>query len=46
VFEALWTNFTIFERAAGRRALIGVRVLNVNDPAATEAADVLGLGAV
>jgi hypothetical protein len=44
VFEALWANFTIFERAAGRLALIDVRVLHVDDPATVEAAAVLGLG--
>ena len=44
VFEALWTNFTIFERAAGRLVLVGLRGLHVDDPVVTEAADVLGLG--
>jgi hypothetical protein len=46
VFEALWTNFTIFERATGRLALVSVRVLHLDDPVAAEAADVLGLRTV
>jgi hypothetical protein len=44
VFEALWANFTIFERAQSRLTLIGIRALRVEDPAVVEAADVLGLG--
>ena len=45
VFEALWTNFTIFERAAGRLTLVGLRALHVDDPVTAEAADLLGLRA-
>jgi hypothetical protein len=45
MFEALWTNFTIFERAAGRMTVASIRALRVDDPAVTEAAEVLGLRA-
>jgi hypothetical protein len=44
VFEALWANFTIFERAASRLRLEAVRTLDVEDPAVADAADLLGLG--
>jgi hypothetical protein len=44
VFEALWANFTIFDRAQGRLTVAQVRSLDVDDPAVTEAAEVLGLG--
>jgi hypothetical protein len=44
VFEALWANVTIFDRAQGRLTLAHLRLLDVDDPAVTEAAEVLGLG--
>jgi hypothetical protein len=42
-FEALWPNFTIFERAAKRLQLRDVRALSLDDPAVVEAAAFLGL---
>ena len=42
-FEALWTNFTVFERAARRLRLRDVRALSLADPAVVEAAGFLGL---
>jgi hypothetical protein len=42
-FEALWPNFTIFERAARRLRLREVRGISVDDPAVVEAAAFLGL---
>jgi hypothetical protein len=45
VFEALWTNVTIFDRAQGRLTVAQVRSLDVDDPAVTEAAELLGLAA-
>jgi hypothetical protein len=44
VFEALWANFTIFDRAERRLTLQDIRSLEVDDPAVAEAADILGLG--
>jgi hypothetical protein len=44
VFEALWANVTIFDRAQGRLTVAQVRALDVDDPAVTEAAELLGLG--
>ena len=43
VFEALWANFTVFERAARRLQVEDVRPLTLDDPALLEAADLLGL---
>ncbi len=45
VFEALWANVTLFDRAARRLHLRDVRLLTVEDPAVTEAAGLLGLTA-
>ena len=45
VFEALWANVTLFDRAARRLRLRDVRLLTVEDPAVTEAAGLLGLTA-
>jgi hypothetical protein len=42
-FEALWANFTIFERAATKLRLRDVRALSLADPAVAEAAVFLGL---
>jgi hypothetical protein len=43
VFEALWANFTVFERAARRLRVKDVRELTVDDPAVVEAAELMGL---
>jgi hypothetical protein len=45
VYEALWANVTIFDRAARRLALGAVRRLVLDDPAVEEAAAFLGLNA-
>ena len=37
-YEALWTNFTLFDRAAGMLELHSVRVLTTDDAAVREAA--------
>jgi hypothetical protein len=42
-FEALWTNVTLFDRAAPGLAVHSTRALTLDDPAVLEAADVLGL---
>lgn len=42
-FESLWSNFTLFDRAAGALTLREVRELDVEDAAVREAADHLGL---
>ncbi|MBA2641934.1 MAG: RES domain-containing protein [Actinobacteria bacterium] len=43
VYEALWANVTVFERASRRLTLAAVRRLSLDDPAVLEAAAVLGL---
>jgi hypothetical protein len=43
IFESLWANFTIFDRAGPRLRLQGVRTLTLGDGAVVEAADYLGL---
>lgn len=45
VYEALWANVTVFDRAARRLTLKEVRRLTLEDPAVVEAADFLGLAA-
>jgi RES domain len=42
-FEALWANYTVFERAAPSLRLVEVRALSVEDAAVAEAAEFLGL---
>jgi hypothetical protein len=42
-FEALWTNVTLFDRAAALLRLVDVRRVDINDEAVREAADLLGL---
>ncbi len=42
-FEALWANFTVFDRAAVELRLADVSRLRVTDPAVAEAAELLGL---
>jgi hypothetical protein len=43
VYEALWMNVTVFDRAASQLRLVAVRSLAVDDPALVEAADFFGL---
>lgn len=43
VYEALWTNVTVFDRAARRLTLGGVRRLTLDEGAVADAADFLGL---
>jgi len=43
VFESLWANVTIFERAASRLTLQEVRQVELDHPAIVEAAELLGL---
>lgn len=38
-WEALWSNVTIFDRAASRLRVLDVRVLTLQDPAVAEAAE-------
>jgi hypothetical protein len=45
VYEALWANVTVFDRAARRLTLGAVRRLTLEDPAVVDAADFLGLAA-
>ena len=42
-WEALWVNFTLFDRAIPKLRLIGVRVLTLDDPTLFHAADFFGL---
>lgn len=42
-WESLWINVTVFDRAAPRLRLHGVRELTLDDAAVVEAADVFGL---
>ena len=42
-FEAQWINLTVFERAASRLHVRGIRALTLEDPALVEAADFFGL---
>jgi hypothetical protein len=46
VYEALWMNVTLFDRAAAHLRVQAVRALAVDDPAVVEAADFFGLRAV
>jgi hypothetical protein len=43
IFESLWANYTLFDRAVARLRLQEVRRLVVDDSAVVEAADYLGL---
>jgi hypothetical protein len=45
VYEALWANVTVFERAARRLTVDGVRHLTLDDTAVVDAAAFLGLAA-
>ena len=46
VWEALWANVTVFDRAAASLRLIDVRELTLEDPNVAEAAELFGLRAV
>jgi hypothetical protein len=43
IYEALWMNVTLFDRAAAQLRLRSVRALAVDDPVVAEAADFFGL---
>jgi hypothetical protein len=43
VFEALWANVTVFDRAANRLRTAAVRRVEPDEPVVLEAADLLGL---
>jgi hypothetical protein len=43
IFESLWANFTLFDRAGPRLTLHDARTLTLEDGAVVEAADYLGL---
>lgn len=43
VYEAVWMNVTVFDRAAARLRRISVRPLTIDDPAVVDAADFFGL---
>ena len=43
IWEGLWTNVTLFDRAAASLRLTNVRELTIEDPVVVEAADVFGL---
>jgi hypothetical protein len=46
IFESLWANYTLFDRASPKLALQDVRVLSLEDGAVAQAADYLGLPSV
>jgi hypothetical protein len=46
IYEALWMNVTMFDRAADKLRLVSVRPLTIDDPAVVEAADFFGLRTV
>ena len=43
IWEAQWTNVTVFDRASAALRLVEVRELTLEDPAAVEAAEWFGL---
>jgi hypothetical protein len=43
MYEALWTNVTLFDRSAAKLRARSVRALAVDDPVVVEAADFFGL---
>jgi hypothetical protein len=45
VYEAVWTNVTVFDRAAPRLRVVGIRRLDLADGAVAAAAEHLGLPA-
>ncbi len=44
-YESLWTNVTVFDRAARRLRVRDVRPVALDTPEAREAADLLGIAA-
>ena len=46
VYEGVWINVTLFERAASQLRVGSVRALSLEDPAVVEAADFFGLRAL
>jgi hypothetical protein len=45
IYEALWANVTVFDRAAARLRVVSLRPLTISDPAVVSAADFFGLRA-
>jgi hypothetical protein len=45
-YEALWTNVTLFDRAAPQLRLRSIRALTLTDPVVADAADFFGLRAL
>jgi hypothetical protein len=43
IYEALWMNVTVFDRAARDLRVVSVRALTTDDPVVVEAADFFGL---
>ena len=43
IYEALWANITVFDRAASRLRVRSVRALGIDDPLVGEAAEFFGL---
>jgi hypothetical protein len=43
IYEALWANVTVFDRAAPRLGVRSVRALTIDDPLVGEAAELFGL---
>ena len=43
IYEALWANVTVFDRAASRLRVRSVRALGIDDPLVGEAAEFFGL---
>jgi hypothetical protein len=43
IWEALWVNVTVFERAARSLRLVSAHELTLKDPTVLEAADLFGL---
>jgi hypothetical protein len=43
IFESLWANYTLFDRAVSQLRLQAVRPLTLDDAVVVEAADYLGL---
>lgn len=43
IWEALWTNVTLFDRAASSLSVMDIRELTLHDPAIADAADHFGL---
>jgi hypothetical protein len=46
IYEAVWINITLFDRAASQVRVRSVRALGIDDPTVVEAADFFGLRAL